>query len=138
MFIDGNISGDPNIEIAGVSEIQKSNKGTITFLGNLKYKKYIDTTEASAIIVDDENHLSGKDGVIVENPQLAMAKVLSMFFPNKYKSKGIHPKSIIDSSSDIGNNVTIEAGAIIESGAIIGDSTFIKLRMPRRLIFIMI
>ena len=125
MFIDGDISGDPNMEISGVSEIQNGNKGTITFLGNQKYKKYIDNTEASALIVKDENHLAGKDGIVVKNPQLAMAKVLTMFFPCEYKSKGIHPKSIIDSSSDIGNNATIEAGAIIEAGVIIGESTFI-------------
>ena len=125
LFIDGNVSGNPNIEITGVSEIQKSHKGSITFLGNLKYKKYMDTTEASAIIVENENHLSGKDGVIVKNPQLAMAKVLSMFFSDKYKSKGIHPKSIIHPTSDIGNNVTIEAGAIIEAGVVIRESTFI-------------
>ena len=125
MFVDGNISGDPNVEITGVSEIQNGDKGTITFLGNQIYKKYIDNTKASAVIVKDENHLAGKDGVIVKNPQLAMAKVLTMFFPDEYKSKGIHPKSIIDSSSDIGNNVTIEAGAIIEAGATIGESTFI-------------
>ena len=125
MFVDGRISGNPNVEITGVSEIQNGNKGTITFLGNQTYKKYIDNTKASAVIVKDENHLAGKDGVIVKNPQLAMAKVLTMFFPDEYKSKGIHPKSIIDSSSDIGNNVTIEAGAIIEHGAIIGESTFI-------------
>ena len=125
MFVDGSISGDPNVEITGVSEIQNGDKGTITFLGNQIYKKYIDNTKASAVIVKDENHLAGKDGVIVKNPQLAMAKVLTMFFPDEYKSKGIHPKSIIDSSSDIGNNVTIEAGAIIEAGATIGESTFI-------------
>tara|TARA_B110000014_G_C20092744_1_gene572329 strand:- start:756 stop:1757 length:1002 start_codon:yes stop_codon:yes gene_type:complete len=125
LFVDGSISGNPNVEITGVSEIQNGNKGTITFLGNQTYKKYIDNTKASAVIVKDENHLAGKDGVIVKNPQLAMAKVLTMFFPDEYKSKGIHPKSIIDSSSDIGNNVTIEAGAIIEHGAIIGESTFI-------------
>ena len=125
MFINGDISGDPNIEITGVSEIQNGDKGTITFLGNQRYQKYIDNTLASAVIVSDENHLAGKDGVIVKNPQLAMAKVLTMFFPDEFKSKGIHPKSIIDSSSNIGKNVTIEAGAIIEAGVIIGESTLI-------------
>ncbi len=125
LFIDGDVSGDPNMEISGVSEIQNGNKGTITFLGNQKYKKYIDNTEASALIVKDEDHLAGKDGIIVKNPQLAMAKVLTMFFPDEHKPKGIHLKSIIDSSSDIGKNVTIQAGAIIEAGVIIGESTFI-------------
>lgn len=125
MFVDGYISGDPNLEITGVSEIQNGRSGTITFLGNQAYKKYMDSTKASAVIVSNEKFLSGKDGVIVRNPQFAMAKVLSKFFPNEYNAKGIHPKAIVDSSSNIGNNVTIEAGAVIEAGVTIDDSTFI-------------
>jgi len=125
LFVDGYISGDPNLEITGVSEIQNGRSGTITFLGNQAYKKYMDSTKASAVIVSNEKFLSGKDGVIVRNPQFAMAKVLSKFFPNEYNAKGIHPKAIVDSSSNIGNNVTIEAGAVIEAGVTIDDSTFI-------------
>ena len=125
MFVDGHISGDPNLEITGVSEIQNGKSGTITFLGNQAYKNHMDNTKASAVIVSNEKFLSGKDGVIVRNPQFAMAKVLSKFFPNEYNAKGIHPKAIVDSSSNIGNNVTIEAGAVIEAGVTINDSTFI-------------
>ena len=84
LFIDGDISGDPNLEITGVSEIQNGKSGTITFLGNQAYKKHMDNTKASAVIVSNENHLSGKDGIIVKNPQFAIAKVLSKFFPNKF------------------------------------------------------
>ena len=125
MFVDGYISGDPNLEITGVSEIQNGESGTITFLGNQAYKKYMDNTKASAVIVSNENHLSGKDGVVVKNPQFAIAKVLSMFYPNEYEPKGIHPKASVDSSSNIGNNVTIEAGAVIEAEVTIDDYTFI-------------
>ena len=125
MLVDGQISGNPEVEISGVSEIQNGEMGTITFLGNQAYKKYMDNTIASAVIVSNENYLSGRDGIIVENPQLAMAKVLSMFFSDEYNSKGIHPKAVVDASSSIGNNVTIEAGAVVEAGVNIGDSTFI-------------
>ena len=123
--IGGDISGDPNLEITGVSEIQNGFSGTISFLGNQAYRKYMHATKASAVIVSDEKHLSGKDGIIVKNPQLAMAKVLSMFFPDEYRSKGIHPNAIVDSSAKIGNNITIEAGAIIEADVTISDDTFI-------------
>ena len=75
MFVDGYISGDPNLEITGVSEIQNGKSGTITFLGNQAYKKYMDNTKASAVIVSNENHLSGKDGVVVKNPQLALSLI---------------------------------------------------------------
>ena len=124
-FIDGDISGNPNLEITGVSEIQNGCSGTISFLGNQAYRKYMDSTKASAVIVSNKKQLSGKDGIIVKNPQLAMAKVLSMFFPEQYKPKGIHPNANVDSSAKIGNNITIESGAIIESDAIISDGTFI-------------
>ena len=123
--IGGDISGNPNLEITGVSEIQNGFSGTISFLGNQAYKKYMDGTKASAVIVSDEKHLSGKDGIIVKDPQLAMAKVLSMFFPEQYTHKGIHPNANVDSSAKIGNNITIESGAIIESDATISDGTFI-------------
>lgn len=125
MLVEGKISGNPDIKISGVSEIQNGKAETITFLGNPTYKKYLDNTSASAVIVANEAYLSGKNGIIVENPQLAMAKVLSVFSPDKYKPKGIHSKAVVDSSSNIGNNVTIEAGAVIEAGVRVGDSTFI-------------
>ena len=123
--IGGYISGDPNLEITGVSEIQNGSSGTISFLGNQVYRKHMDSTKASAVIVSDEKHLFGKNGVIVKNPQLAMAKVLSMFFPEQYTHKGIHPNANVDSSAKIGENITIESGAIIESDATISDGTFI-------------
>jgi len=123
--IDGDISGDPNLEITGVSEIQNGFPGTISFLGNQAYRKYMDGTKASAVIVSDKKHLSGKDGIIVKNPQLAIAKVLSMFFPEEYRPNGIHPNAFVDSSAKIGDNITIEAGAVIGSGVTISEGTFI-------------
>ena len=123
--IDGEISGDPNLEIIGVSEIQNGLSGTISFLGNHAYRKYMDSTKASAVIVSDEKFLSGMNGIIVKNPQLAIAKVLSMFFPEENKSKGIHPNAFVSASAKIGKNITIEAGAVIESGATISNGTFI-------------
>tara|TARA_Y100001970_G_scaffold13275_1_gene15110 strand:+ start:260 stop:1261 length:1002 start_codon:yes stop_codon:yes gene_type:complete len=123
--IDGDISGNPNLEITGVSEIQNGFSGAISFLGNQAYKKYMHSTKASAVIVADEKHLFGKDGIIVSNPQLAMAKVLSMFFPEEFKPKGIHSNAVVDSSATIGDNITIQSGAVIEPGVIISDGTFI-------------
>ncbi len=125
MFINGTVCGDSTIEIFEVAEIQNAKKGSITFLGNKMYNKYLETTSASAMIVSDEKLIKGKNGIVVDNPQLAIAKVLTMFFPEKSFIKKIHPKSIIDSSVKIGKDVTIEAGAVIEAGVELGENTFI-------------
>ena len=123
--VDGEVLGNPNLEIVGVSEIQNGLSGTISFLGNQAYRKYMDSTKASAVIVSDAKFLSGKDGIIVKNPQLAIAKVLSMFFPEENKSRGIHPNAFVSSSAKIGKNITIEAGVIIEPGVTVSEGTFI-------------
>ena len=125
IFVDGDVYGDPNIKIFEVAEIQNAMDGSITFLGNKMYAKYLETTCASAMIVSDKSLLEGKNGILVDNPQLAIAKVLTMFFPEKPFSKKIHPMSIIDSSAKIGKDVTIEAGAVIESRAEIEKNAFI-------------
>ena len=124
-MVNGNIFGDPNIEIFEVAEIQNAKNGSISFLGNNMYAKYLETTEASATIVSDKSLLSGRNGIVVDNPQLAIAKVLSLFYPDEPLSQKIDLKAHISTSSIVGMNVTIEVGAVIESGVKIGDNSFV-------------
>ena len=63
--VDGEVLGNPNLEIVGVSEIQNGLSGTISFLGNQAYRKYMDSTKASAVIVSDAKYLSGKNHYVL-------------------------------------------------------------------------
>ena len=122
-FINGNVIGDEGIVITGVSEIQNGIPGTITFLSNPIYKKYSSTTSSSAIIVKDENLLNGKHGILVSNPQVAMAKILELFYPREKKSPLIDPRAIILENAKIGKDVIIHPGAVIGKNVLIGDRT---------------
>ena len=78
LHVDGAVLGDPSIQIYEVAEIQNARVGSITFLSNQMYNKYLDTTEASAIFVSDKELIKDRNGILVENPQLAIAKTLSL------------------------------------------------------------
>jgi len=121
-YLDGQLIGDPQIIIHGLSEIQNSIPETITFLGNMKYKKYINNTVASAIIVNDSELLKDKDGILIDNPQLAMAKLLSLFHPKNSSTPQIHETVIINTNVKIGQNCSIGPGVVIENGVHIGDN----------------
>jgi len=125
LHVGGKVFGDPKILISGVSEIQSSVQGTITFLGNPKYRKYLAETQADAVFVSDENQLTDKNGILVTNPQLAMAQTLGLFYPETHSKPFIHDLSTVDSNAVIGKNVTIESGGVIQSGAKIGDGSTI-------------
>ena len=121
--VGGRVQGDPDLIVNGVSEIQNSIPGTITFIGNPKYKKYLTSCQAAAVFV---NHKTSYDNTIfVANPQLAMAKTLSLFYPDDKHLDFKHNKSVVDSTASIGANVSIGPGVIIESGVVIGNGSVI-------------
>ena len=122
-LVKGELIGDPNIVITGVSEIQNGRESTITFLGNSKYKKYLQTTEASAVVVSEESLLNNKSGIVHHNPQLAIAKILGEFQPELQFPSGVNETTYIDSKAKIGKNVTIGAFSVIEAGVIIEDNS---------------
>ena len=122
-YVKGKIIGDKDLLISGVSEINNGISNTISFLGNPLYKKFLSKSKASAFFVKNVEDLDSKNGIVVFDPQLAMAITMKLFYPK------IKNKSFISSSSNIhknvkmGKNTIIKPGVIIEKGVIIGDGT---------------
>ena len=119
--INGEVIGNANHPIKGVSQIQEAKPGTITFYSNPAYRKYLDSTNADAIIVEKKVYLKQKMGIVVKNSQFAMAITLKLFNPTLKDKPTIHPKSSISDDANIGNHVTIGPGVCIEKGVKIGD-----------------
>ena len=120
-LVKGKIIGDPTMVITGVSEIQNGRESTITFLSNSKYKKYLPSTGASAVVVSKASLLDNKPGIVHHNPQLAIAKILGEFTPKLLYTRGVNETAYVDSKAKIGKNVTIGPFSVIEAGVIIGD-----------------
>ncbi len=121
----GKVVGNPKLEINGVSEIQRGRSGTITFLSNPKYKKYVADTGASAIITADKSALTNFDGILVDNPQLGFAKVLELFQDKPKIAWGIHKSATISTNTNISEHISIGPNCVVEEGVRIGENTVI-------------
>ena len=126
--VKGQLVGNRNLLIEGVSEINDSLPGTITFLGIVLYKKFLRNSNASAYLVEDKNLLDEKNlnGIVVSNPQLAIAEILKLFYPNKKVKPFISPRSIIEENVTLGRDVIIYSGVVLKKGVNIGDNTEIE------------
>ena len=121
VHVGGKVVGNHDCLISGVSEIQDSHSGTITFLANPLYAKYLSITKADAVFVIDGTLLDGKNGIVVQNPQLAMAQTLALFFPDHESKPCIDPSAAIAPTAKIGNHVSVGPGTVIQTGVSIGD-----------------
>lgn len=128
-LVGGEIIGDPDIVITDVSGIKEAKKGSITFVANPKYLVLLKSTQASAVIISQNNHYTINSDLTlikVENPTLAFSKIIGLIGPEPVKFKtGIHPTAIIGENVKLGKDVSIQPYAVIEDNAVIGDRTII-------------
>lgn len=121
LYVDGTIVGDGGIEISGVAAIEEAKAGEITFIAHSKYLPNLDKTHASAVIVSKEVTQADKPLLCVTNPELAVAKLITLFSLNPYQPKGIDPNAWISPTAKLGKDLTVYPFVYIGDRCSIGD-----------------
>jgi UDP-3-O-[3-hydroxymyristoyl] glucosamine N-acyltransferase len=132
-FLGGEITGDIDTAIRGIAKIEEAEAGDITFLANLKYKKHVKTTRASALIIGRNVELDElKERTIplplvrVSDPYNSFLKLIDIFHPAPEPlPRGIHETALIDASATVGPDVSMGAYVVIEKGCKVGKGTTI-------------
>ncbi|MCX5681607.1 MAG: UDP-3-O-(3-hydroxymyristoyl)glucosamine N-acyltransferase [Candidatus Omnitrophica bacterium] len=125
-YLGGEVQGDGNVVINGISGIKEARTGDITFVANIKYLPLIENTNATAIITPRDINAPGRNLILVDNPSFAFAQIASLVIGEQgHQVQGIHPTAIIAPDTKIGKNVCIGAYTVIESKAVIGDDAII-------------
>jgi UDP-3-O-[3-hydroxymyristoyl] glucosamine N-acyltransferase len=123
-LLNGEVEGDGSIKLNNISRIDQGKAGTLSFLSNPVYTKYIYETKASAIIVNKdfkaEKELSCTL-IRVQDAYAALAKLLNFYNLSRTGKEGIEQPSYISSSSTLGEKIYIGAFAYIGNNATIGN-----------------
>lgn len=127
-LIGGDLCGDGELKITGVSGIKEAHPTDITFVANAKYRSEMEHTKASAIIIGPDISCNGKATIRVADPYLSFVKVLEMFsWRKKPRTEfGIHGTAIIGDKVQLGERVAIQAYAYVGDNVEIGDDTVIS------------
>jgi UDP-3-O-[3-hydroxymyristoyl] glucosamine N-acyltransferase len=125
-----------DIEIVSMNTLKDAKSDELCFVSNVKFIKYISTSNAGAIIVDSKTKEFVPDGciaLVVENPYWEMAILSKSFAPPIEddslakavigKGSKISPKAEIANGAKVGENCTILAGVYIGAEATIGNNT---------------
>jgi UDP-3-O-[3-hydroxymyristoyl] glucosamine N-acyltransferase len=124
-IVNGEVIGDPEIVITGVSGVREANEGDITFIASPRYLKYLADTKASCVIVKDVIPDLSIPQIKVMNPHYGFAKAIECFYPKASHPSSISQKAFIAESALIGNNVSIYPFAVVSGHAVIGDNSVI-------------
>jgi len=125
-IIDGKLHGNDNLLITGVSSIENSKEGDITFIKDERFVNRILKTEASAVVVHRPIKETDKALIIVDNPFLAFIKLLKLVSDQKLSQpRIIHQTAIVAKNTSLGNDISIGANVVIDENTKIGDNVTI-------------
>ena len=128
-IVGGELHGSPDRVITGVSGVVDAAEDQLSFVGQKRYEKQLESTKAGIVLVcrDLMNApCENRTLIVCDNVDYAFSQILARFAeePPVWKV-GVHPSAVVDPAAKLGEGVSVNANAVIEAGAVIGDGTVI-------------
>jgi len=124
-ILEGDVVGNPQIEVSKLSKIEEGEKGALTFLANPKYTPYVYTTQASIVIVnkdfDPEQDLTATL-IKVDDAYQSFSKLLEYYNKVKLNKFGLEQPSVISETAKLGEDIYVGAFSYIGENVVIEDN----------------
>lgn len=123
-FLKGEVEGNPDASVNDISKIEEGKPGTLSFLANPKYEKFIYETQSSIVIVNadfkPQKEISATL-VRVQNAYESFAALLRLYEQSKPRKSGISKMAAISDSASLGKDLYVGEYTVISGNASIGD-----------------
>ncbi len=137
--LNAGLAGDGSVTIRGAAGIREASTGQITFLANPRYREFLASTKASAVILPEGFADPPIPAILAPNPYIAYLEALRLLHGDRKEGPepGIHPTAVlgagvmlgpdpaIGAHVHIGENARLGARAMIMAGAYIGPDVTI-------------
>ena len=120
--VQGEVLGDPERLITGVSGLAEAQPGEIAFYNNPRYREALLSTRASAVLVARAGSalVKGPDALVVADPYLAFARISTIFNPRPRFTPGVDPRAVVEQGAQVDPTATVMAFCYVAEGAQVG------------------
>ena len=127
--------GEPSLRVSHVASLEQAASGALSFLANSKFRKFLATTRASAVVVSpaDVSALPASTAALVHaNPYVSYARIAAVLHPQRLAPAGIHPTAVvaadarIDPGAAVGPLCVIEEGVTLDAGVQVGPGSIVQ------------
>ena len=120
------LRGEPSLRVSRVATLSHAGSGALSFLANPRYRKQMESTRATAVLVGPEDAAVCPVAALIDpNPYLAYARIADLLYPPAPAAAGIHPAAIVSMSARIAASASVGPLAVIEDDVDIGEGVVI-------------
>jgi UDP-3-O-[3-hydroxymyristoyl] glucosamine N-acyltransferase len=122
-LVGARLHGDAESEVDSVATLQDAGPGSISFLSNSKYRRYLSDSNAAAVILaEDDLDECPAAALVCDNPYLAYARICAYMHPVVKKSAGQHASAVVSDSALVDPSAWIGPGTVVEDNVSIGPN----------------
>ncbi|MGZ9897922.1 UDP-3-O-(3-hydroxymyristoyl)glucosamine N-acyltransferase [Shewanella gaetbuli] len=123
LLLNAVVQGDDSQVISSVATLEDAIEGQLSFLANSKYRAQLEQTQATAVLMTEQNAQDYKGtAIILADPYVGFARIAQKLDTTPAAAQGIHPSASIDPTAQLGDNVSIGANAVIAANVILSDN----------------
>ena len=120
------LDGDPTLEVNRVATLQSAGPGSVAFLANPRYRRYLAGTRATAVVLDPRSAEECPAAALVSpNPYAAFARIAQVLHPHPAAAPGIHPSAVVDPEAEVDRDATVGPQVVIEAGVTVGPRALV-------------
>ncbi len=112
--------------IRTVSTLTDAGDDAVSWVAEKRHAKSVAESKAALIVGSEETLGRDVRGLVVSDPELAIAEILDFFLvAPESPALGVHPTAVVHASVKLGASTSVGAHAVLHSGVQIGDHSII-------------
>jgi UDP-3-O-[3-hydroxymyristoyl] glucosamine N-acyltransferase len=120
------LQGDPDALVERVGTLQDATAGSLAFLSNPRYRRYLAATRATAVVLDATAAAGCPVAALVaRNPYATYARIAQLLYPARSFRPGRHPSAVVEAGAAVDPSAWIGAQAFVANGAVVGPGVFV-------------
>jgi len=120
------LQGDPDALIERVAPLQEASPGSLAFLANPRYRRFLASTRATAVVLDAGSAAECPvAALIARNPYATYARIAQLLHPAPPVVAGRHPSAVVEEGAHVDASAYVGALAHVAAGATIGPRAFV-------------
>ena len=120
------LQGDPDALVERVAPLQEASPGSLAFLANPRYRRFLAGTRATAVVLDAGSAAECPvAALIARNPYATYARIAQLLHPAPPVVAGRHPSAVVEAGAQVDASAYVGALACVAAGATIGPRAFV-------------
>lgn len=120
------VRGDPETTVERVATLETASTGSLSFLANPRYRRFLPKTAASAVVLRPE--FAGEcpvPALLANNPYATYARIAQLLHPVPGFSGGCHPSAVVEPGAECDASAWVGPSAYLADGVRVGPGVYI-------------